>query len=305
MTAPTSFAARKPKTALRVAPMHMDRQAWARALHAAAEQTLGTAPVIPAPGSLRDERGSTLSIDWPFFAALAGVNAGLSQNAAPHPHPQLQTQLQLQIPSEGERAVVPRTARRAPSLEQLGFDERLWAAAAGEPIDVDALLIGGDPSNISTNTGPGPSPGPNNITSNEPDQRAGSGPRPLFAQSGRYQSAIEVYTERLLCAVHALWRLARLHNRPDWRDRATACSLWLIEHLQPDNATNYPWGVHVLVDLAQQPVTAGVSASTAAAADMYAQSLLHNCQVSHGRADVRSAWVLRDAAAELMLSHHQ
>jgi hypothetical protein len=144
----------------------------------------------------------------------------------------------------------------------LGPDELLWRAAAGDAsIDVDSLIC---------------SPG---------EARA-----PVLAALQGQRVAIEVYTERLLCATHALWRLARARNRPEWRDRCAAGCAWLIENLQPDNATNYPWGVHVLVLLTPR---LGIDA------DLYAQALLHNCQVMLGRPDVRSAWVLQDAAAEL------
>jgi hypothetical protein len=225
--------------------MTMNLQAWASTLSAAATRTLGPDPIIPAPGAIRDERGSTLAVDWVYFAAIAGVPA----------------------PIASERG----TVAGAPSLASLGPDELLWAVCAGVELDVDALL--------------GPS-------------ADGSSPVPLFAQAGRYEAAIEVYTERLLCATHALHRLARVRARPDWHARAVLCARWLLEHLQPDNATNYPWAVHVMARLALTD-DPSVPASTRAAADMYAQTLLHNCQVMHGRADVRSAWILWDAAGEL------
>lgn len=231
----------------------MDRAAWAATLRATSARTLGSAPVVPAPGTLRDERASTLAIDWVFFAAIGGGPLALRT---------------------ADQAASP-ASNAAPTLDSLGPDERLWAACAGAITNIDALLA----------------------PTGEP-RAAPRDPVPLFAQAGRFEAAIEVYTERLLCATHALNRLARTHERPDWHARATLCARWLLEHLQPDNATNYPWAVHVMVELALTSDSA-VPDSTRAAADMYAQSLLHNCQVMYGKPDARSAWILWDAANEL------
>jgi hypothetical protein len=40
-------------------------------------------------------------------------------------------------------------------------------------------------------------------------------------------------------------------------------------------------------------------------ARLYAETLLHNCQVTLGRADRRSAWILLDAGQELALPDSQ
>jgi len=111
---------------------------------------------------------------------------------------------------------------------------------------------------------------------------------PLVRQTERM--SIEVWSERELCGLHAFSRLAALRHRPDWRNRCERCVDWLLDNLQPDNATNHPWAIHVFVRAAQ---------SGRVEADLYAQTLLHNCQVSLGRADRLSAYILRDAANAL------
>lgn len=101
--------------------------------------------------------------------------------------------------------------------------------------------------------------------------------------------AIEVWSEVELSSLHALsWMAERDASlRPLVRRVAT----WHIENLQPDNATNHPWAVHVFAAI-------GILTGEADAL-MYAQTLLHNCQVSLGRPDALSALILRDAANAL------
>ena len=101
--------------------------------------------------------------------------------------------------------------------------------------------------------------------------------------------AIEVWTEVELSSLHALaWRAGRDQSlRPLVRRTAR----WLIENLQPDNATNHPWAVHLFAAI-------GITDSNPHAS-MYAQTLLHNCQVSMGRPDAFSALILRDSANAL------
>jgi hypothetical protein len=99
--------------------------------------------------------------------------------------------------------------------------------------------------------------------------------------------AIEVWTEADLCGLHALWRLARERGRVDWRVRTERARDWHVAHTQPDNATNRPWGLHVFL-------LGGRSDSI-----HYAETLLHNSMVLHGRPDPLSALILLDAAQEL------
>ncbi len=116
-----------------------------------------------------------------------------------------------------------------------------------------------------------------------------SGPSPIIATRS---DSIEVYTETQLCALHALLWLAARRKRADLRAAAVNGAEYLIRELQPDNGTNHPWAVHVFVLLHEDLAARGLGDETL----MYAQTLLHNSQVSMGRADVFSAHILADAA---------
>jgi hypothetical protein len=147
-------------------------------------------------------------------------------------------------------------------------DVQLWRAVHDPAIDVDRLI-----------------------------QRDGG--RGSNAQSGfvlRRDDAItvEVATESELCGLHALWLLARLRGRADWREVCFGAVAMLVEHLEADNATAHPWGVHVFV-------AAGVARGHAEA-EMYAGALLHACQAVGGRPDALSGYILADAARELRLA---
>lgn len=96
---------------------------------------------------------------------------------------------------------------------------------------------------------------------------------------------IEVWTESELSALQALWWAG-----PKGTDRALAAAAWLMQELQPDNGTNHPWAVAVFVELACRGD---------AEALVYAETLLHNCQVQAGHADRFSALLLDDAARRL------
>lgn len=102
------------------------------------------------------------------------------------------------------------------------------------------------------------------------------------------EESLETWTESELCCLHALsWM-------PEYSRRVRAAASWLIETLQPDNATNHPWGVHVFATLGGED----------ADANMYAQTLLHNALVGGGRGgvpDARSAFILWDAALWLQV----
>lgn len=103
-------------------------------------------------------------------------------------------------------------------------------------------------------------------------------------------TVIEVWTESELSGLHALWHAAVRFGRDDLRRRALAAGAWHVETMQPDNATNRAWAVHVFAVL---------SAMGSADADLYAQTLLHNCSVAQGKPDVLSAWLLMDSARAL------
>ncbi|MFN7019843.1 MAG: hypothetical protein ACK4WH_00770 [Phycisphaerales bacterium] len=105
------------------------------------------------------------------------------------------------------------------------------------------------------------------------------------------RTTIEVLTESDLCAIHALWSIARTLRRPELALRCLAAAEWHAAELQPDNATQSPWAIHVFVALA---------ASTGSAAPlMEAELRLHNCMVGRATPDLRSAFILHHAAGEL------
>lgn len=100
------------------------------------------------------------------------------------------------------------------------------------------------------------------------------------------QLAIEVATETELAALHAL-----SHAGSIARSRVEAASDWIVHNIQPDNATNHPWAVHVFLQRAFE--TGSVEHR------LYAETLLHNCVVSLGRADRFSALILLDSGRTL------
>ncbi len=120
----------------------------------------------------------------------------------------------------------------------------------------------------------------------EPRSSWGGDSGALFPQSG---IALEVWTETDLAALHALWWLARTHHRPDWEALVRGASAWHLDNIQPDNATAHPWAVHLFA----------LAGATNPHARLYAETLLHNCQVSLGRPDKLSALILLDAACAI------
>lgn len=116
-------------------------------------------------------------------------------------------------------------------------------------------------------------------------------PRDLFDSDAAWD-AIEVWTEAELCALHALSHHARADA--SLAARIDSAIDWLMENVQPDNATNHPWAVHVFIDrwlrLHDQNCR------------MYAGTLLHNAQVGLGRPDRFSAVILLDSARWLAAS---
>jgi len=121
------------------------------------------------------------------------------------------------------------------------------------------------------------------------------GDAPLVYHASDAGVAIEWRTLDELAALHALWNLALERGRADWRARCLGAARWHIRELQPDNATNQPWAVHVFLTLAN------VSNDTevAHAARFHAETLMHACQVQQGRPDIVSAFVLLDGARML------
>lgn len=105
------------------------------------------------------------------------------------------------------------------------------------------------------------------------------------------EAPIEAWTQTELGALHALWSLARRERSDELRARCVDAAGWFMAEVQPDNATNHPWAVHVFAWLWAQRGDHD--------ARMYAEALLHNCMVMLGRPDRFSACVLWHAAGEL------
>jgi hypothetical protein len=173
----------------------------------------------------------------------------------------------------------------------LAIDEPFFAVLRGERAETLACDRA-DVRLLAWLSGAGPSPDLERLLTAPAD----NAPAPLLPRQ-RDDEAIEVYTDVLLCATHAAWSLARsarspltsMAEREIVRRRCVLGCAWLMANLQPDNATNYPWAVHVL----QCSDALGYEATH------YAETLLHNCQVTYGKADLRSAWILWHAAGEL------
>lgn len=108
---------------------------------------------------------------------------------------------------------------------------------------------------------------------------------PLWPQDA--YKTIEVWTESELSSLHALWRLARIKNSDSLKKRVVELRQWHLQHIQPDNATNRPWALHVFL-------LAGSDEEK-----HYAETLLHNCMVTNAKPDPLSAWILLDSANEL------
>ncbi|HRQ73268.1 MAG TPA: hypothetical protein PLU35_09595 [Phycisphaerales bacterium] len=99
---------------------------------------------------------------------------------------------------------------------------------------------------------------------------------------------VEVWSEGELAALHALsWHVLGT-ERPGLAARVESAARWHLAELQPDNATNRPWAVHVFADLANRTGDASARA--------HVGTLVHNSIVSLGRPDRLSAAILLDAA---------
>ena len=226
-------------------PATSNLAAWTRHLDAAADAMIAGRPARDAQGAIA-----------PILAQAVDPASRTDQAAITDPS----------MPATGAD---PRGGDR-PAGDRPGGDILLWstlaAARTGEPwthLDpiVDDVL----------NTRP-------------PGHENGASPGPLFDQG--LWLALEVWTATELAALHALWNLAaRRPERPEWRQRAEAHRTWFLNEIQPDNATNRPWAIHVFL------LDGGPEAS------FYAETLLHNAQTVGD--DLLSGWILKDAAAEL------
>jgi hypothetical protein len=103
-----------------------------------------------------------------------------------------------------------------------------------------------------------------------------------------------VRTESELIALHALHELGERRGDETLRQRVRDAARWHLRELQPDNATNRPWAIHVFARLSLDQ-----DEHIAGAALVHAQSQLHSCQLSLGRPDRLSACILIHAARSL------
>lgn len=116
-----------------------------------------------------------------------------------------------------------------------------------------------------------------------------SGDGPLIALDA--QLGIELWTQRELASLHALWWIARRHG--DWVDRLDRSLCWHVRSIQPDNATGHPWAVCAFIDLWWRTGDRD--------ALLHAQQLVHTTLVARGAPDRFSALLLIDAARGLDL----
>ena len=98
-------------------------------------------------------------------------------------------------------------------------------------------------------------------------------------------ATLETETEKELRSLHA----ASTFSTPYLTRRTSEAATWLIDCIQPDNATHRPWAIHVFIRMA---------AEGNIEADMYAQTLLHNTAVG-GTIDIFSAAILLHASRQL------
>ena len=104
---------------------------------------------------------------------------------------------------------------------------------------------------------------------------------------------IEAWTLVELRGLHALWWIGTKHRMPELWARALDAASWHIAEMQPDNATNRPWGVHVFLRHAAEHG----STHTPSDGEMFAQTLLHNALITGGgKAETVSAAILLDAS---------
>jgi hypothetical protein len=114
---------------------------------------------------------------------------------------------------------------------------------------------------------------------------------PFFADPDAW--ALEQETEKELAGLHG-WSWRFRHHAPTPNPEPAPDSTfdaavdWVLANIQPDNATNHPWAIHVYLARTTNPN-----------ARMYAETMLHNTIVHQGRPDRFSALILLDAATWL------
>jgi len=103
--------------------------------------------------------------------------------------------------------------------------------------------------------------------------------------------AIEYRTMVELCALHALWIIAKQSNSAGLVARCMNAAAWHTRELQPDNAINRPWATPVFIALSQ----ADMDQETKHLAHLHAQTLIHNTSINLGVPDLLSALILKDS----------
>ena len=117
---------------------------------------------------------------------------------------------------------------------------------------------------------------------------------PFFADPDSW--SLEQETEKELAGLHAWSWLIQREEHAEARGTADprfdAAAQWTLANIQPDNATNHPWAIHVYLARPTNPTNPTHSTN----ARMYAETMLHNCLVTTGQPDLVSALILWDAA---------
>lgn len=107
---------------------------------------------------------------------------------------------------------------------------------------------------------------------------------------------IEWWTQAELSGVHALSVVGLRTSDAGMLTRVERCAMWLLDEVQPDNATQWPWAVHVFAAIA---IDSSRSQPVRTAARHYAQTLVHNALVNAGQPDPFAACILWSSAAWL------
>lgn len=250
-------------------------KSWADRLQSLAFSTLG--PIDhpePSVDSLAEHFTDELGHSRPLDRPLI-LHALLTRNTASPP-----------------RRVPGRSVSAPPiRFDDSNSDLRLWWALLDHSIDITPALTVA------------------------PDNAAADAPRPAIHQPpNTIRTAIEVWTQTELAGLHAFWWHAHFRNNTSLRYRVRSSAAWLLEHIQPDNATNHPWAIHVF--LIRSLELAAEAPPAAAEYRLFAETLLHNSllgpgsQSTHtparmaGQPDRLGAWVLLDAANALRFHDH-
>lgn len=118
-----------------------------------------------------------------------------------------------------------------------------------------------------------------------------NGSGPLFPSLR--ERGVEWWTQAELCGAHALaWHGLNARSGAVLL-RVGRAAEWLLEEVQPDNATQWPWGVHIFASMAVDPSRDG---SVRSSALQYAQTLVHNAIVNTGTPDRFAACILWSSA---------